>query len=53
MNQREQQEKELKHLHQTIEAIEECMGEALLNDDGDTVIPEFHADRINMLLAGA
>jgi len=50
MNEKQQKEQELKHLHQTIDKIEECYNEAWTNEDGDTVLAERHATQIKVLL---
>lgn len=47
---RQQQESELNHLRQLIEAIEESWGKGWVDEDGDYIIPEEAADRIKMLL---
>lgn len=53
MKTRPQLENELKHYQETIIAIEEAFNERRINSDKDSVIPEWHADRIEMLLNGA
>lgn len=50
MNKRDQLEKELKHMHELFEAIEEAWNEKRIDENKDAVVPEWHADRISMLL---
>jgi len=49
-NKREQLEKEISHIHSTMELITECFEKGKTNEDNDLVLSEADATRIKFLL---